>query len=153
MYNVNCNIYTIYTVNIKTCNKNFTLRVWRRALAQRGKRFSFSFRDAELQPVIPSNAKKNHGNSPKHLRPGINISLTIIDPCLPSNTWQCSDVWHFRTLNVYPEIRQDNPSSLFPMLGCVCLPKTEFKNFVLMVLLQIGFHSEQFTNPAKLRSK
>ena len=34
-----------------------------------------SFRDAEHQPVVPTNAKKNHGTSPKKLRPGINVSF------------------------------------------------------------------------------
>ena len=41
-----------------------------------------SFRNADPQPVIPPNGKKNHGMFPKLLRPGINISLTTTDPCL-----------------------------------------------------------------------
>jgi hypothetical protein len=35
------------------------------------------FRDAEPQPVIPHDPKKNHG---MQLRPGIHISLTTTDP-------------------------------------------------------------------------
>ena len=43
-----------------------------------------SFRDSDPQPVIPPNEKKNHGMSVIQLRPGMNISLTASDPCLPS---------------------------------------------------------------------
>ena len=39
-----------------------------------------SFRDAEPQPVIPQDPKKNHGMPLKQLRPGIHISLTTTDP-------------------------------------------------------------------------
>ena len=42
-----------------------------------------SFRDADPQPVIPPNEKKNHGMSPQLLTPGINISLTTSAPLTP----------------------------------------------------------------------
>ena len=42
-----------------------------------------SFRDADPQPVISPNEKKNHGMSPKLLTPGINISLTWLPPLTP----------------------------------------------------------------------
>ena len=38
-----------------------------------------SFRDAEPQPVIPQDPKKNHGMPLKQLRPWIHISLTTTD--------------------------------------------------------------------------
>ena len=43
-----------------------------------------SFRDTDPQPVILPNEKKNHGISASQLRPGMNISLTSTEPCLPS---------------------------------------------------------------------
>ena len=47
-----------------------------------------SFKDAEPQTGIPQNVEKSHGISTKQLRPGIDISLTINDPGLPSTQWQ-----------------------------------------------------------------
>ena len=49
-----------------------------------------AFRDAEQQLVIPPNAKKNLDIVPNQLRPGLYISLTTTDRCLPSTAWQYS---------------------------------------------------------------
>ena len=55
-----------------------------------------SFRDADPQPVVLQNAKKFHGMSPKHFRPGLNTSLITTNPCLYSTAWQCSVVFYSR---------------------------------------------------------
>ena len=46
----------------------------------------YSFRDAEPQPVISPNAKKNI--FPKQTKEGISTSLSPTDLCLPITVWQ-----------------------------------------------------------------
>ena len=81
--------YTLSTVSLEKCLGSKGKQNYKHTVSV--------FRDADPQPVIPPNEKKNHGMSPKLLTPGIHISLTTTDPCLPSTTWKCSYVYHFRS--------------------------------------------------------
>ena len=62
--------------------------------------------------------------SPKQLRSGINISLTLTDQCLPSTTWQSSVVCYLLFICLYLAL-------------WVCL-KWDSEHLVLVMLLKIG---------------
>ena len=67
---------------------------WGKDLAPRGSSITRALETQNHNQKSP-NAKKNHGMYPKQLTPGIHISLTPTDPCLPSTALQCSDVYYF----------------------------------------------------------
>ena len=98
-----------------------------------------SFRDAEPQLIIPPKRNTNHGVLPVQLRPGIHISLTTTDPCVPIISWKCNDAYCFWSSQLVPS-NPTGKSFLFICLSLavwLCLKKC-CENWVLMVLLQIG---------------
>ena len=67
-----------------------------KCLASKGKQnYKLTASETQTHNQWNHQLKRNHRISPKLLTPGKNISLNTTDPCLPSTSWHCSDIYQF----------------------------------------------------------